>query len=94
MCFDGETFDEPEDGDRLRAQLAKVRMIMSDGKWHTLSELREKGGYPDTSIAAISARIRDLRKKKFGGAIVERQRVRAGLWRYRMISKDEYNADG
>lgn len=82
--FDGETFDEERDGNRLLKQLGKVSAIMSDGRWHTLAELADKTGNPE---ASLSARLRDLRKKRFGGHIVERQFVRRGLFKYRMVVK-------
>jgi hypothetical protein len=57
---------------------------MTDGRWWTLSELAERCGGTE---AAISARIRDLRKAKFGGGVVERERVSGGLWRYRVVTR-------
>jgi len=82
--FGGETFDEALDGDRLRKQLAKVRAIMSDGQWRTLKQLAAAAEAPE---ASVSARLRDLRKKKFGGFTVDRQRVPNGngLHRYRLL---------
>ena len=82
--FGGETFDEPLDGDRLRKQLAHVRVLMSDSQWRTLKQLSVEVGAPE---ASVSARLRDLRKAKFGGYTVERQRVPNGngLHRYRVL---------
>lgn len=54
---------------------------MSDGAWHTLSELADKC---QGSEAGISARLRDLRKAKFGGYTVTAKRLGKGLWAYRM----------
>jgi hypothetical protein len=82
LQFGGETFEEPRDGNRLRAQLGRVKRIMLDGNWHTLAELSIQTGDPQ---ASISARIRDLRKQKFGGYLVEREYVSSGLWRYRLL---------
>ena len=79
--FDGETFDPQRDGTRLQIQFERVRSIVLDGQWHTLPELHEATGFPE---ASISARLRDLRKKKFGGYEVERDYVGDGLWRYRV----------
>lgn len=80
--FGGETYDEDRDGERLRTQLRRVYGYMSDGDWHRLSEIADacRG-----SEAAVSARLRDLRKDRFGGHIVERQYLRDGLWVYRLI---------
>ena len=41
------------------------------------------------SEAGISARLRDLRKEKFGGYSIERKRSDEGLWWYRMERKGE-----
>jgi hypothetical protein len=75
MTFGGNTFDEKLDGDRLRRQLAAVRAETSDGQWWTLHRLSLAVGAPE---ASVSARLRDLRKKKFGGYIVERRRIPNG----------------
>jgi len=55
---------------------------MADGRWHTLREISGQTGDPE---ASISARLRDLRKRKFGGHSVLRQRLAGGKWRYRMV---------
>lgn len=80
--FDGQTFDPIQDHSRLSGQLGRVHAVMADGDWHTLAELAQKCG---GSEAAISARIRDFRKPKFGSREVVTERVRAGLWRYRLV---------
>lgn len=79
--FDGATFDAKRDGSRLFAQLQDVRAAMSDHDWHTLPELHAALGHPE---ASISARIRDLRKERWGSHMIERKHVGAGLWAYRM----------
>jgi len=73
--FGGSTFDEGLDGDRLRIQLAVVWRVMSDGQWRTLEQLSREADAPE---ASVSARLRDFRKEKFGGYIVERQRIPNG----------------
>ena len=75
MSFGGKTFDEGLDGNRLRKQLSAVWTFMFDGQWHTLKELSKAVGAPE---ASVSARLRDLRKKKFGGYVVERMRIPNG----------------
>jgi hypothetical protein len=79
--FDGKTYERDEDHGRLARQLNMVRAIMRDGKWHTLGEISERVGSPE---ASISARLRDLRKPKFGGLTVDRQRRAKGLFEYRV----------
>ena len=79
--FDGETYDPDLDHDRLAVQLGRVRRAMSDGQPHTLRDLACATGDPE---ASVSARIRDLRKPKFGGRTIVRARVAKGLYTYRM----------
>ena len=79
--FDGETFDKDRDHFRLFPQLRCVRRLMLDGKWRTLQQISEATGEP---VASVSARLRDLRKEKFGAYQVDREYVADGLWRYRV----------
>lgn len=80
--LDGTTYEPAHDGARLGRQLIGVLAAMRDGRWWTLRELaRVAGG----SEAGVSARIRDLRKRRFGAHQVERQRVGRGLFRYRLL---------
>jgi hypothetical protein len=81
--FDGATYDKAKDGSRLRIQLQKVKHLMLDGKWRTLAEIAAFVGSPE---ASVSARLRDLRKNKFGAYTVERRRVptERGLHEYRV----------
>lgn len=85
--FGGSTYDADQDEARLTGQLGAVFGIMKDGEWRTLSRIAEliwsKTGAL-ASEASISARLRDLRKVKFGGHKVERRRRSAGLWEYRV----------
>lgn len=80
--FGGDTYNAARDAARLTGQLGRVEAIMQDGDWHTLAELAERCGGTQT---AISARIRDFRKPKFGGREVERAHVERGLWKYRLV---------
>lgn len=80
--FDGKTFVRARDRERLAAQLTAVRRFMSDGQWRLLAEIAAATGAPE---ASISARLRDLRKPKFGGLTVERDYVGDGLWQYRVL---------
>jgi hypothetical protein len=80
--FDGETYDPDRDEDRLFRQLREIRAEMADGLWHTLPELSKATGHPETSV---SARIRDLRKKRWGAHEVIREFVHRGLHRYRLV---------
>lgn len=80
--FHGETYDPDRDHDRLATQLATVRDLMHDGNWRTLDEIAEATGHPAPSV---SARLRDLRKRRFGGFTVQREHVENGLHRYRVL---------
>jgi hypothetical protein len=84
--FDGATFDPNQDGDRLTRQLDAVRRLMLDAQWRTLAEIAVACGYGEAAVASISARLRDLRKSKFGAHDVERRRRSAGsgTWEYRV----------
>lgn len=84
--FDGITYSEERDGNRLSSMLERVLLMMIDGQWRTLQEIREFCGGTD---ASISARLRDLRKPKFGAYDVERRYVSNGLWEYRVMRPDE-----
>jgi len=82
----GETFDPKQDGGRLVGQLGRVRdfLLAREGRWLTLEQIA-KGCAPATE-AAVSARLRDLRKPRYGGFIVEGRRSAPGrgLWVYRL----------
>lgn len=82
--MDGSTYEAKADKGRLNQQLQKVFETMSDGVYRTLTEIEETTKFPQ---ASISARLRDLRKPKFGGYVVER-RLRGprskGLFEYRL----------
>src|SRR5512133_1640830 len=78
---DGATV-EPQDHARLGRQADRVRELMSDGAWWTLAALAERVG---ASEAGVSARVRDLRKPRFGGYVVERKRE-GSLFSYRMVA--------
>lgn len=81
--FDGPDIG-PRDNIRLKGQLQKVRDFMADGAWRTLAEI---AGRVSGSEAGVSARLRDLRKQRFGSFHVERRRRAGheGLWEYRVL---------
>ena len=82
---DGETFSELRDCDRLNRQCQDVFDVVKNGLWITLADLAEATGHPD---ASVSARLRDLRKSRFGGFEIEREYVCRGQWRYRMVLRN------
>lgn len=80
--FDGP-FLKDEDHSRLNKQLGRVRTLMLDGKWRSLQDIADATSDPP---ASVSARLRDLRKSKFGGHEIERKSAGKGLFLYRMAS--------
>lgn len=85
MRFDGKTFYPAIDGVRLTTQLTAVFDFMSDGMWRTLKQISSEVGSPESSI---SARLRDLRKPRFGQYTVDRRRMSegAGTYEYRIAA--------
>lgn len=83
LSHDGASYDAALDGARLNAQTQRVFDVMRDGAWRTLAQLAAAAGAPE---ASVSARLRDLRKPRFGGFVVSRRRVpdADGLWQYRL----------
>lgn len=80
--FDGKTFEPEQDGARLNAQMRRVGALMADGQWRTLAEIEARTGDPQ---ASVSARLRDLRKAKFGQHTVDRRRRSPGTFEYRVV---------
>jgi len=76
--FQGTTYTADIDFDRLKNNLQRVYMMLSDGKWHTAESLRQFGG------SEATRRIRDLRGNIWGPLRVESERVDGGVWRYRI----------
>lgn len=79
---DGSTYDHERDGKRLAAQHGRIFDVMKDGRWRTLSAIALATGDPE---ASISARLRDLRKPKFGAHTVSREYLGDGLFQYRLL---------
>jgi hypothetical protein len=78
--FDGATL-QAEDEPRLSGQRDRVYRALFDGRWHTLSEIHAAAGGKET---AVSARIRDLRKKRYGQHTIDIRCLGGGLWEYRL----------
>lgn len=83
-AFDGRTYDPVLDCSRLTDQLLDVFELMKDGRWRTLSEIADHTRHPPQSV---SARLRDLRKAKYGAHEVKGQRVGGGSWQYQLVVK-------
>ena len=84
--FDGDTIDEdPGANVRLSGQLSRVWELMRDGEWRSIAEIAEK---VNATEQGVSARLRDLRKEKYGAHDVERRLDGPGLFRYRIVPKE------
>lgn len=85
--FSGSTYSPKEDKKRLCRQAQEVFDLMKDAKWRTLREINQVVAGSET---AISARLRDFRKKEFGSHDVNRDRLgdrKRGIWIYQLIVK-------
>ncbi len=75
--FGGATYEPIHDEKRLTGQLERVKSVVLDGKWRTVSTIQKAiqsiHGKHDTE-GGIGARLRDLRKAQFGGYTVNRRR--------------------
>jgi predicted transcriptional regulator len=84
LRFDGKTYEAKLDQNRLGRQMKQVFALMSDGQWRTLAEIEAATWEPQ---ASISARLRDLRKPRWGSYTVNRRRRgdgRRGLFEYQV----------
>lgn len=80
--FDGKTFDKRLDQDRLSKQMRAVIELMSDGKPRSLESIAFNCDIPQQSA---SARLRDLRKDRYGNQEIKRTRISAGQNYYQWI---------
>lgn len=79
--FDGSTYDEGRDEARLVLQVARVKAALEKADWITLRQLSEQTGAPE---ASVSARLRDLRKIRWGSHRIDRHYVSKGVFQYRL----------
>lgn len=80
--FDGATYEPELDHPRLTKQIKRVVDVMKGGTWYTLVQVSRLAAAPE---ASVSARMRDLRKWKFGRHKVHRRRMegdKRGLFQY------------
>jgi hypothetical protein len=88
MRFDGATYEPDADQGRLARQMTRVRAAMLCGAWRTLDELAAATGDPP---ASVSARLRDLRKPRFGAFVVNRRRrgsAKRGVFEYQVLRSE------
>ncbi len=82
----GKSYNEEIDGERIHKQYERIRDFMLGCEWRTLAEIAAALDYPE---ASISAQLRHLRKRIFGGYDVQKQRrtPEGGTWEYRVRGK-------
>jgi histidinol phosphatase-like enzyme len=80
---DGFTFTS-SDLDRLNKQAKAVFNVICDGEWYTLDQIAFCAHAPQ---ASVSARLRDLRKPRFGGFVVQRKNMGGGVFHYRLVDR-------
>jgi hypothetical protein len=83
-------YSQALDGKRLEFQRDHIRNVMLNyswfGTWRTLAEIEQATDHPQ---ASISAQLRNLRKARYGGYIVEKRRRgkgENGCWEYLLRS--------
>ena len=83
--FNGPVYEPQHDHQRLTTQLERVKAVMIDGKWRTLSEIEALTGDPQ---ASVSCQLRHMRKERFGSYVVNKQPRgdrKNGLWEYQLL---------
>lgn len=83
--FNGADYVPARDNPRLTKQIERVYHTMLDGQWRTLDGIAVTTGDPP---ASVSAQLRHLRKRRFGGHTVERRHLGGGLYEYRLLPSD------
>lgn len=79
--FDGSDYVHERDSIRLSTQLEKIKSYISDGEWYSLDNISAATNSPHSSV---SAQLRNMRKPRFGGCIIEKQYMGNGLYHYRL----------
>lgn len=83
--FDGRTYRPEHDQARLKSIYMRVHELMLDGNWWTRRGMEKALGL---TWAQIGPRLRDQRKRRFGGYEVDRERINNpedGEFRYRLV---------
>lgn len=81
--FDGADYQPDRDRRRLRGQIKRIFDLMKDGRYRSLDEIASITGDPH---ASVSAQLRNMRKPKFGGHIVNRRYINNGLYQYQLVA--------
>lgn len=85
--FNGSDYSKDLDHDRLGRQINEIFGLMKDGQYRTLREIEQATGHPQ---ASCSAQLRNLRKSRFGGHLVNKRRrpsteLDRGIFEYQLV---------
>ena len=86
LVFDGADYIHEQDGKRLAKNHFKLKELMQDKKFRTLSEISEITHIPE---ASVSAGLRDFRKERFGRHTLNKIYLKNGLYSYQLILNNE-----
>ena len=86
LRFDGSDYIHKRDGIRLTGQLERVFNVMKNGDWITLRQLATKSKCPE---ASASAQLRNLRKDRFGGYLIEKKYSHLGVFLYKLKEEEK-----
>jgi hypothetical protein len=85
--FGGDQYHD-EDEQKLRRNTDAIRELLvgHPGQWFSVAEIRRACKLsPDTEV---TARLRDLRKPRWGAWAIDCERQRDGVYRYRLRVRD------
>ena len=88
LVFDGADYDHERDGKRLSKNHFKLKELMQDQRFRTLSEISAITNIPE---ASVSAGLRDFRKEKFGRHTLNKNYLENGLYSYQLILNNNQN---
>lgn len=86
LIFDGADYIHERDGKRLAKNHFKLKELMKDKVYRTLSEISYITKIPE---ASVSAGLRDFRKEKFGCHTLNKKYLENGLYSYQLILNNE-----
>jgi hypothetical protein len=88
LVFDGDDYIHERDGKRLAKNHFKLKNLMEDSVYRTLKEISYITSIPE---ASVSAGLRDFRKERFGGHILNKKYLENGLYSYQLILNKKQN---
>jgi len=81
LDFDGVDYQPKRDRKRLTGQIQRIYDLIKDGQYRTLDQIAYDAECPH---ASASAQLRNLRKPRFGGYVIDRKHMGNGLYTYRL----------